>query len=350
MAIDADARWRLFTAMLTLRRVEERLIEAYHPADEMRCPVHFCVGQEATPAALGLCMQAQDTLFTHYRSHGYFLAKGGSLDAMVAEFHGKDTGANRGLAGSMELADHEVGHYSGAIVGGPMAIAIGDAFARKYRGDPGVTITVFGDGSLDEGAAFEALNLAALHALPILFICENNGYAAHTGPETRRVGNIKQRVEAFGIPHEGISDRDPTNVAVALNDARESASQNRPFFVEVETYRFCAHVGPESDDGLAYRSKDEIDTALQNDPLRNLKTVIFADGRSSNDIQALEGTIDRDVATAIETAQLAPFPTTALMQAAASAGTGSAILDTLPDFTAFAAFHAGQEEARLEPY
>lgn len=350
MAIDADMRWQLFTAMLTLRRIEERLIEAYHPADEMRCPVHFCVGQEAAPAALGLCMQAEDSLFTHYRSHGYFLAKGGSLDAMVAEFHGKDSGANRGLAGSMELADHDTGHYSGAIVGGPMAIAVGDAFARRYRNDPGATITVFGDGSLDEGVAFESLNLAALHALPILFVCEDNGYAAHTGPAVRRKGDIKQRVEAFGIPHHRISDKNPESLASMLADARDSASNNQPLFVEVETYRFCAHVGPDSDDGLAYRSDEEINAALENDPLENLKTTILANGRSADEISSLEQAIDRDVASAIEKARAAPFPTAALMHAAASADSASNVLDGLPDYSGVAAFQAGQEEARLEPY
>ena len=189
MSADTPSPWELFSSMLKIRRVEELLMEEYHPADEMRCPVHFCVGQEAMPAALGLVMEPEDTLFTHYRSHGYFLAKGGSLDAMVAEFYGKDSGSNRGLAGSMELADHEAGHYSGAIVGGPMAIAVGDAFARRYRKSQGITVTVFGDGSLDEGVSYEAMNLASLYRLPMLFVCEDNGYAAHTGPATRRSGD-----------------------------------------------------------------------------------------------------------------------------------------------------------------
>ena len=152
---------RLFRSMLRIRRVEEALIEEYHPGNQMRCPIHFCIGQEATPAALGLLLEPGDVISTHYRSHGYYLAKGAPLDAMVAEFYGKDTGSNRGLGGSMELAHHNSNIYSGAIVGGPAGLAVGSAFAQKYTNSKSITVAVFGDGAMDEGLVYEAINQGA---------------------------------------------------------------------------------------------------------------------------------------------------------------------------------------------
>ena len=156
----------------------------YHPADEMRCPMHFCVGQEAMPAALAQVLRRDDVLMSHYRSHGYYLAKGAPLDAMVAEFYGKETGSNSGIAGSMELGAHDHNFYSGAIVAGSLFIPFGAAFAQKYRRLDDISVSIVGDGVFDEGITYEVFNLVALHHLPMLIICENNKYAAHTSIDT----------------------------------------------------------------------------------------------------------------------------------------------------------------------
>ncbi len=184
----------------------------YHPADEMRCPMHFCIGQESVPAALSLLLHQDDVMMSHYRSHGYYLGKGGSLAEMVAEFYGKATGSNGGLAGSMELGSHERNFCSGAIVGGSMLIPLGTAFAQKYRGAQDISVSVFGDGSFDEGIIYESMNLAALYKLPLLAICENNKYAANT-EVSKRLGRpeLLPKVEAMGIPGEIVDgyDLDP---------------------------------------------------------------------------------------------------------------------------------------------
>src|SRR4029079_9543401 len=198
-----NARLELYRMMRLVRRAEEILMAEYHPADEMRCPMHFCVGQEAMPAALARVMRPADILMSHYRSHGYYLAKGAPLDAMVAEFYGKNTGANLGIAGSMELASHPHNFYSGAIVAGSLIMPIGGAFAQKYRGVDDISIAVMGDGVFDEGITYEIFNLAALHRLPLLIICENNKYAAHTPIDKRQaIGKLAERAAAFGIPFE----------------------------------------------------------------------------------------------------------------------------------------------------
>jgi TPP-dependent pyruvate/acetoin dehydrogenase alpha subunit len=138
-------RLQLYRMMYLIRRTEEILMAEYHPADEMRCPMHFCVGQEAMPAALAQVLHRNDVLMSHYRSHGYYLAKGAPLDAMVAEFYGKGTGSNSGVAGSMELGSHDYNFYSGAIVAGSLFIPFGAAFAQKYRGLDDVSVSVVGE-------------------------------------------------------------------------------------------------------------------------------------------------------------------------------------------------------------
>jgi TPP-dependent pyruvate/acetoin dehydrogenase alpha subunit len=300
---------RLYRTMLLIRRTEEILMAEYHPADEMRCPMHFCVGQEAMPAALAEVIRRDDVLMSHYRSHGYYLAKGAPLNAMVAEFYGKENGSNRGAAGSMELAAHSYNYFSGAIVGGALVIPLGSAFAQKYRATNDISVSVFGDGAFDEGVTYEAFNLAALHRLPLLVVCENNGYAAHT-PLVRRMAGLSlpDRARAFGLPTEQLDDSDPElllhRIEAIVSDIR---SGKGPYFVEVKTYRHCAHVGPMSDDVLAYRSAEETRLWIERDPIIRMRDrVVEAIGSSA--AAAMRDEIDQAVVAAIEFAKGSKFP------------------------------------------
>ena len=169
----------------------------YHPADEMRCPMHFCVGQEAMPAALAQVLRRNDVLMSHYRSHGYYLAKGAPLEAMVAEFYGKETGSNSGVAGSMELGSHDYNFYSGAIVAGSLFIPFGAAFAQKYRRLDNVSVSVIGDGVFDEGITYEVFNLVALIDLPILIICEIQIRSAYVDRATSGPAQAWRNAPAF---------------------------------------------------------------------------------------------------------------------------------------------------------
>ena len=164
----------LYRTMVGIREAQEALIEEYHPADEMRCPVHFCVGQEGPPAGVCENLTTDDYIFTGHRSHGYYMAKGGSLNGLFAELYGKETGCNSGKAGSMEICNEEVNFYSGTILVGTLPIAAGAALASQMRGEDRVTVAVFGDGGADEGLVYETLNFAALKQLPMVFIVENN--------------------------------------------------------------------------------------------------------------------------------------------------------------------------------
>jgi TPP-dependent pyruvate/acetoin dehydrogenase alpha subunit len=349
--VSSETQVDLYRLMQLIRRAEEMLIDEYHPADEMRCPIHFCVGQEAMPAALSKVLRPSDVMASHYRSHGYYLAKGGSLRAMVAEFYGKATGANGGLAGSMELGAPDLNFSSGAIVGGSVLVPLGSAFAQKYRGRDEISVAVLGDGALDEGVVYEVLNLAVLHRLPLLFVCENNGYAAHTPLERRAaVPALGTRVRAFGLPVLTLDGNDAVLLLQELIAIEPTLrSGGGPVFVEIETYRYCAHVGPGDDRALAYRPDEEIARWRARDPIVRLRRTLTEGGVDPGALDTLDRAVEEEVAAAIAAAKAAPFPSLDDALAANWAGTYSPVVTRLiTDVTR--EFKGGQAETRPAPY
>src|SRR5215212_10080859 len=171
--IEHKEAYALYAFMMRLRLCEEALAAEYHPADEMRCPVHFCVGQEAVPAALSLLLRDDDYLYCHHRSHGYYLAKHAPMPALFAELYGKATGANAGLAGSQDISFASRRFFSGAILAGATAVATGTALALQQQGGDQVAVAGFGESATDEGIFWESVNYAALARLPMVFVCEN---------------------------------------------------------------------------------------------------------------------------------------------------------------------------------
>lgn len=340
----------LYRLMYLIRRAEELLMAEYHPADEMRCPIHFCVGQEAMPAALAQVLRHADVLMSHYRSHGYYLAKGAPLEAMVCEFYGKGNGANRGVAGSMELASHQHSFYSGAIVGGSLLVPIGSAFAQKYRRVDDISVSVMGDGSFDEGITYETFNLAALHKLPLLVICENNNYAAHTSVEKRMaVPKLSERAESFGLPAVRLDGNDAVLLLETLQRVvPEIRAGSGPRFIEIETYRHCAHVGPQSDDSLQYRPAEELERWKARDPVHMLRARLAKAGGES-DLKRLEAEAEAQVHAAIAAAKRAPFPDFKAMLASNWSGEYAAVADRFIADTA-ASFEGRQSEARPGPF
>ena len=343
-------RLRLYRMMYLIRRTEELLMAEYHPADEMRCPMHFCVGQEAMPAALTGLLRRDDVLMSHYRSHGYYLAKGAPLDAMVAEFYGKGTGANAGVAGSMELGAHDHNFYSGAIVGGSLFIPLGAAFSQKYRGVDDISVSVIGDGVFDEGITYEVFNLAALHHLPLLIICENNKYAAHTAIERRQaVTQLAERAEAFGLPIEKLDGNDVELLRGMLERLLPQIRAGKgPHFIEIETYRFCGHVGPGTDEGAGYRTADEVERWKTRDPVIVMRKVIAGDMKAG-DLDKLERDVDAEVHAAIAAAKRAEF---ADIRDILSGNWSGEYAPVIERFTSRVTpiFQGGQTEARPGPF
>ena len=346
----AEARLRLYEMMYLIRRTEEILMAEYHPADQMRCPMHFCVGQEAMPAALSGLLRPSDVLMSHYRSHGYYLAKGAPLDAMIAEFYGKASGSNRGVAGSMELGHHEYHFHSSAIVGGSLPIPLGTAFAQKFRGEDNLSVAVIGDGALDEGVSYEILNLAALHKLPLLVICENNRYAAHTSVEARMASPLlAERAIAFGMPARKLDGNDPEQLLQCLQEAiPQMRLGSGPLFLEIATYRLCAHVGPESDMALGYRTAEEIELWKGRDPIKRMRQTL-ASSVDAKALSDLEARIEARVLSAVAAAKADGFDDFAAIRDTNWSGEYSGKVRQFID-DPLRAFEGGQAETRLHPF
>lgn len=338
--------------MVRLRRCEEALAEEYHPADEMRCPVHFCIGQEAVPAALSVLLTRDDYLFSHHRSHGYYLAKGAPMSAMFAELYGKVTGANGGRAGSQDISCASVNFHSGAILAGATAIAVGAALSIKSRGQSRVAVAGFGESATDEGVFWEAVSYAAFRKLPVVFVCENNNYSVFS-PQLKRQAedNISERVATFGMKSVPLFGNDAVLVYKALKSAVEDArAGGGPCFVEAYTYRWSGHYGPASDDLVGYRSEDEIKVWKENCPIGLLEEAMIArDLLSEAGRAALLKEIDAEIAESFRFAKSSPFPKAGDWEAMNYAGT-SPVADALLADIDLEAFDAHQMMVQAKGY
>ena len=242
-----------------IRFSQSHLMDVYHPEDLMKCPIHFCLGQETLASALSFNIKKNDYLLSHHRSHAYYLAKKCSLEKMIAEFYGKKNGSNYGLAGSQELSLSSQNFFSGTILSGMFAISLGTAYSQKMKKKNEITITVIGDGGMEEGIVYETMNLASLHNLPILFICENNRFSVHTSMKKRTlINNFKNKVKSFGIKYVKINSSNIEKIyEKATKCINEVRNNKKPIFLEFDTFRECGHVGPENDDReFNYRKND----------------------------------------------------------------------------------------------
>jgi TPP-dependent pyruvate/acetoin dehydrogenase alpha subunit len=296
---------RIYRALLRIRRVEEEIARVY-PSDVIKSPVHLSIGQEAL--AVGLCeaLRPEDAVFGSYRSHALYLAKGGDLRAMVAELYGKQTGCAKGKGGSMHLVDVAHGVFgTSAVVGTTIPHAVGYAYAVKLRREPRVVATMFGDGATDEGVFYESLNFAALRRLPVLFLCENNGYAIHTHQRQRQFRpDITARAEALGLVAERIEDGDVLKVAERAQAAVAALRAGEgPRFLECATYRWKEHVGPGEDWALGYRERSEAEPWIRSDAVKRLAERVGAATEAR-----IRAAVEAEIADAFRFAEASPFP------------------------------------------
>lgn len=296
MSMTEQSRLALFRSMLRIRRIEEALADRY-PEQEMRCPMHLCIGQEAIAVGVCAALSSNDVMFSNHRAHGHYLAKGGNLNAMIAELYGRSTGCCGGRGGSMHLIDLDVG-FMGAtpIVGGTVPLAVGSAWATALKGEKTVSVVFFGDGCFEQGVVHESLNFAALHKLPIVFVCENNEFAVYTRLAERQPNRpIYRLAEAHGMAAyigNGNDVEDVLSIATtAVDNARHG---NGPQFIELKTYRWREHCGPDFDDHLGYRAKREIENGLKDCPIAKYTTRLI-----QNNILTQEG-VERFEAEIVE--------------------------------------------------
>ena len=255
MNIEKKTSLALYSNMLKIRLVEEEIASRYNE-QEMRCPVHLSIGQEAAATGVGFALTQKDKVFSTHRSHAHYLAKGGDLGKMIAEIYGRATGCIGGRGGSMHIMDPEVGMMASIpIVGSCIPLAIGSALSDSLDGNPLISVAYLGDASIEEGVFHESANFAKLSNLPVLFVCENNLYSVYTHINERQPQRLISSIpEAHGIPTVHCDGNDIEAVyASTLRASDNIRSQNGPFFLLLDTYRWREHCGPNFDNDLGYR-------------------------------------------------------------------------------------------------
>lgn len=297
-----------YRQMLVLRSLETRLAELSQQG-VLRGSLHLATGQEAAPAGACSALKKEDTLTCTYRGHGYVLAKGVDLKKVVAEILGRRTGLCKGKGGKMHLTDLEHGLLgANGIVGGGIPTALGGALSAFIDGADRVSMAVFGDGTLNQGAAHESFNMAGLWKLPILFFCENNLYAEMTPlAQSTAVTELTRRMAAYDIAAVRVDGNDVLAVHDAVAEARANAVSGRgPTFIEAMTYRTCGHY--QNDPGTAYRTRAEVSAWLERSPIERAKEGLLGSGCSEKELRALDQSAAKEVAAALDEALAAPEP------------------------------------------
>lgn len=314
MSYSTDFLVNLYRSMLRIRICEESLVEPILNR-EILCPCHLYSGEEAIAAGIGVLLDERDYVFSNHRAHGHYLAKGGSLNAMVAEIYGRESGCSRGRGGSMHLIDPEVGMLGSApIVSGTISLGLGSALASLIRGDDRVTVVFFGDGATGEGVLYESLNFAALWKLPIIFVCENNLYATHMPVSDCRVqSKISSIAEPFCIANNEVDGNDVLAVFEAAKKAVEKCRRGEgPFFMECLTYRLRGHVGPDDNvQGLHtdIRPPEEVAAWRKRDPLVLFKDLLLRQYHIEEQVlRNVEAEVEAEIRIAHDLAKKSPHP------------------------------------------
>lgn len=301
--------FELYKKLYLARRAEEKIRE-YYAENDMKTPMHMSMGEEAI--AVGVChaLKLEDQVFSTYRSHAIYLAKTGKIDDFFAEMYGKDTALLKGKGGSMHMCAPEAGLMgTSAIVASHIPVAVGAAFANKHQANGRIVAVFFGDGAMDEGSFWESLNVACLMKLPLLFICEDNGFAVHT-PASQRQGyaSITKIVSNFNC---NVFKENTTDAEVIYKLTRRAVrmikTTGKPGFLRLRYYRYLEHVGINEDFDAGYRPKEEFDEWLKNDPVKVQRSKLLQVGIKEEDIGKLEKEINSKIENSIRLAKEAPF-------------------------------------------
>lgn len=303
---------RLLRDMMRIRAVEETIAERYSE-QEMRCPTHLSIGQEAPAAAAGAVLRSTDMAVSGHRAHAHYLAKGGNLPAMIAEIYGKVTGCSRGKGGSMHLVDEAAGFMgSTAIVGGTVPVGVGLALSRAIAARGEIVCIFMGDAVMETGVFYESANFAAVHWLPVLFVCENNLYSVYTPLAARQPSgrSLADTAAAMGLTSVSGDGNDVLASYELIKGAADRARRgDGPQFVELATYRWREHCGPNYDNDIGYRSEAEFEAWKALDPIPRLTQTLLADGTIDPTwIQTVIQDIEAEVNTAFEFAKASAFP------------------------------------------
>jgi TPP-dependent pyruvate/acetoin dehydrogenase alpha subunit len=306
MNFSAETIKSLYKDMQLIRRAEQVMAEIY-PTDKIKSPMHLSVGQESISVGVCSALRPEDAVAGTYRGHAMYLAKQGGLKEMIAELYGKKTGCSGGKGGSMHLIAPEQNILgTSAVVGTTIPIAVGYAMALKRKKLNQVVVVFMGDGATEEGVFYESVNFAALHKLPIIFVCENNGFAIYTEIKKRWAApTICERVAGFGLP----TKRFETSDVLAIREHMDHvlplmrSGELGPIFIESLTYRWLDHVGPGEDFHLQHRSKADLEKWKEHDQVIRLGKMIDPATK-----EKIDSEIEQQIKEAVLFAEESPFP------------------------------------------
>jgi len=299
----------LYRKLYLARRAEEKIREHYME-DDMKTPMHMSMGEEAI--AVGIChtLKAEDQVFATYRSHAIYLAKTQNIEDFFAEMYGKDTALLKGKGGSMHMCAPEAGFMgTSAIVASIIPVAVGAAFANKRQGNGKLVVVFFGDGALDEGDFWESLNVACLMKLPVLFVCEDNGFAVHTATSKRQgYSSITDIVSKFNC---NVLKKNTTDAEVIYKLTRQAIklikTTQMPCFMHLRYYRYLEHVGVNEDFDAGYRSKEEFEEWYKVDPVNLQRKKLLNHNIKEEEIIKVEREIDNRIENSLRSAKEALF-------------------------------------------
>lgn len=308
IAITKDTYLMWYELMLLMRKFEEKTGQLYGQ-QKIRGFCHLYIGQEAVLAGAVSVLKHEDSLITAYRDHAHALAKGTTPKSIMAEMYGKATGCSKGKGGSMHMFDKENNFYGGhGIVGGQIPLGAGIAFAEKYKGTDHVCVCYMGDGAVRQGALNETFNMAALWKLPVIFVCENNGYAMGTSvARTTAEVDIYKLGIPYGIPSSPVDGMDPVAVHNAMDEAVQRARAGEgPTFLEARTYRFKGH---SMSDPQKYRTKEEVESYKLKDPIEIVKQAIEKEGYADEKwFEEIAAKVKAQVDESVQFAEESPWP------------------------------------------
>ena len=262
--------------MMLIRAAEERIGDAVTEG-MVKCPCHLAIGQEAVAVGVAQHVRDEDRVFGAHRSHGHFLALGASIESLFAEILGKDTGCSRGMGGSMHLRDVEHNFWGSVpIVAATIPIAVGAGLAAQMDRNDAVAVSFFGDGATEEGVFHEAMNLASVKKLPVVFVCEHNLFSSHLHVSLRQPADSTCRYAvAHCIPWVRVDGNDVVAMTAAMAEAATHARSGKgPFYIEAVTYRWRGHVGPREDLDVGVKRKDDLELWKKRDPIARLAAAL----------------------------------------------------------------------------
>lgn len=301
----------MYRRMLRIRRFDEKAVELLTKG-EIPGAVHTTIGQEGEVVGACMALRQDDYMVGNHRSHGHPIGKGADLKRLMAELMGKSTGVNRGKGGSMHLADFSVGSVGEtSILGSGIPVAAGAALGARMMGTDRVCLCFFGDGASNEGTFHEGLNLAAIWKLPVIYLCENNGYAVTT-PASYAVSvhDIAARAQAYDISGAVVDGQDPIAVYEVVSAAVKRARAGQgPSLVEAKTYRYRHHAEGALFDTLNYRSQEEVDQWKRRDPVTMFRARLISDGSLTEaGVEQIDAEVQAEVDAAVSFARESAYP------------------------------------------